>query len=154
MPPLWTRDLAFRTTPNEKIPKTSCRSHSCHYAGLRFSTWLWHHVPHYTSNDDVGNSLGHICTRYWLHVLTCALKYLEKRTHMILLPGLQRRKICTLQPWGDRHPRSGTAARVTFIKVEETSELIHRVLSNNATQELLRYCGQVNVQSLRWHMSP
>ena len=104
--------------------------------------------------DTVEAHLIPAAIRYWLHVLTCALKYLEKRTHMILLPGLRRRKICTLQPWGDRHPRSGTAARVTFLKVEETSALIHRVLSRNATQELLRYSGQVNVQSRRWHMSP
>ena len=100
--------------------------------------------------ESVATPLIPVAYRHWLHILVCALKHLQKSLHMVLLPGLHRRKLQTLQPWGDRNPRAGTSSQVTFLEPEATASLLHRVLGHDHTQEMLRFVRLANVSRQPW----
>ena len=90
------------------------------------------HMVHVEA-ESVETQLIPVAYRHWLHILVCALKFLQKSMHVVLPPGLHRRKLQTLQPWGDRNPKAGTSSQVTFLEAEATARLLQRVLGHDHT---------------------
>ena len=83
-----------------------------------------------------------VTLRFWLHSLTCVMKFVEQKASWVFLPGLRLRKVYSLAALGDKHARSGVSATARFVAAERTAYVLQELIRSPSSKTLFRVVNE------------